>query len=436
MTSVTASTPTASAATSATSATSARRDRLEFLDVLRGVAALLVAVQHGTEAVSPAYLRWSVEVFRPGEFGVVLFFLVSGFIIPASIERHHSLRKFWIGRAFRLFPLYWAATAMALLIHVTLDRYPLPSGFTARPWSSTLVNLTMVQDFLHVDPVIGASWSLSYELVFYLLISLVFVLGVNQRSVQLSVAATASIVLLGLFLPGGIISTAAAVPGVRAHLRDKPLLFVAMATIAVIWLSLARARGQGHRRAAVIIPLVTLPLLFNQPRDLWFSLTLLAMMFAGTVFFRMAAGSVYARAGAPAVAFALTTAVVTMWSWIAPHPGLGGAQIAAIPEILTFGGAVAVFTIAYLARSLRFPRVLTWLGTVSYSVYLVHGLVLRLLPQMGGPVLGVPAGVLSVVMWVAVTVAVSALTYRFIELPGQRLGRTLIRRLGASTGHR
>jgi hypothetical protein len=40
---------------------------LEFLDVLRGVAALLVG-SAGTEAVPPAYLRWSVIV-RPGEFG-------------------------------------------------------------------------------------------------------------------------------------------------------------------------------------------------------------------------------------------------------------------------------------------------------------------------------------------------------------------------------
>src|SRR5439155_10410242 len=47
-----------------------RRGRLEFLDALRGIAAMAVALQHGAELLWPGYLRWSVEVFRPGELGV------------------------------------------------------------------------------------------------------------------------------------------------------------------------------------------------------------------------------------------------------------------------------------------------------------------------------------------------------------------------------
>jgi len=37
-----------------------RRGRLEFLDALRGIAAMSVAVQHGAELIWPSYLRWSV----------------------------------------------------------------------------------------------------------------------------------------------------------------------------------------------------------------------------------------------------------------------------------------------------------------------------------------------------------------------------------------
>ncbi len=67
------------------------------------------------------------------------------------------------------------------------------------------------------------------------------------------------------------------------------------------------------------------------------------------------------------------------------------------------------------------PRPLTYLGTISYSVYLTHAGVIHALPAVPRPVL--PIGV-----WAATTLAVSAVTYRFVELPAQKLGRRLARR--------
>lgn len=42
-----------------------------------------------------------------GRFGVVLFFLISGFIIPNSLKPGSSLSRFFISRVFRLYPVYW-----------------------------------------------------------------------------------------------------------------------------------------------------------------------------------------------------------------------------------------------------------------------------------------------------------------------------------------
>ena len=67
--------------------------RIEFLDALRGLAALTVALQHFVDSQSDAYLKWSIEVFRPGEWGVIVFFLTSGYIIPVSIERYRSVTR-------------------------------------------------------------------------------------------------------------------------------------------------------------------------------------------------------------------------------------------------------------------------------------------------------------------------------------------------------
>ena len=44
-----------------------------------------------------------------------VFFLVSGYIIPASLERKGSVRGFWVSRAFRLYPLYIVGIAVSLL---------------------------------------------------------------------------------------------------------------------------------------------------------------------------------------------------------------------------------------------------------------------------------------------------------------------------------
>ena len=106
-----------------------RKGRFEFLDALRGIAAMALVLQHSAEFIWPAYLKFSIEVVRPGEFGVVLFFLVSGFIIPASIEKYASLGRFWVGRFFRLFPLYWACVLAALLLH---SPAPPPGGHSVR----------------------------------------------------------------------------------------------------------------------------------------------------------------------------------------------------------------------------------------------------------------------------------------------------------------
>src|SRR3954452_17183752 len=86
-------------------------NRLGFLDFVRGVAAFAVVLQHGGETFWPAVNRATHNYVNVGRFGVVAFFLVSGFIIPFSLERGGSVRRFWTGRFFRLYPLYWASLA-------------------------------------------------------------------------------------------------------------------------------------------------------------------------------------------------------------------------------------------------------------------------------------------------------------------------------------
>jgi len=80
--------------------TSIRRGRFEFLDVARGIAALAVLLQHSAEIAFPSLRHFSESIFNFGMFGVTLFFLVSGFIIPISMERAGTLKAFWSRESF------------------------------------------------------------------------------------------------------------------------------------------------------------------------------------------------------------------------------------------------------------------------------------------------------------------------------------------------
>src|SRR6266700_4712282 len=80
--------------------------RLAWLDALRGLAALAVVFDHASTLVVTSTHSFLYQWFNFGQYGVFVFFLVSGYIIPASLERKGSIPGFWTGRLFRLYPMY------------------------------------------------------------------------------------------------------------------------------------------------------------------------------------------------------------------------------------------------------------------------------------------------------------------------------------------
>ena len=394
-----------------------RRGRLEFLDALRGIAAMSVAVQHGAELIWPSYLRWSLEVFRPGEFGVFLFFLCSGFIIPASLERHDDLRRFWVSRVFRLYPLYWAVIGAILLLHLAWNRYPVPDPLGA---GGLLVNLTMVQYFTRTPLVIGASWTLAYEMCFYLGCSMLFLAGVHRRSSRIALGMVgvtlAGATLLPLLAVGGHVPTtrAIAVAG----------LLGAAAVAGLAWYS--RDRGWPTRIALAGLCVVTFPLVIDRPDAFWFAMLLFATMFTGTVLYRWHSDRVPGWGAFAIVALAVVAGVVGSYVNVPDtfDPELANAHHTWRPEALTYVAALVAFCGALALRTRAFPRPLIFLGTISYSVYLVHAVVIHVVPRLDN-------AVLTIVMWIALVIAVSSLTYVLVEKPAQELGHRLARSIAS-----
>jgi peptidoglycan/LPS O-acetylase OafA/YrhL len=86
--------------------------RYGFLDSIRGFAACLVMLQHtlyqsGLLGSDLTRLTGFIPTWLElGETGVVAFFIVSGFVIPLSLEKTNDFRLFWVHRALRIYPLY------------------------------------------------------------------------------------------------------------------------------------------------------------------------------------------------------------------------------------------------------------------------------------------------------------------------------------------
>ncbi|MFB7270559.1 acyltransferase family protein [Streptomyces sp. NPDC056244] len=164
-----------------------KQDRMRALDGLRILAALMVCVFHyaGKGQTAHAWGQSPKELFPDlsavatyGALGVQLFFVISGFVICMS-SWGRSLGDFFRSRVSRLYPAYWAAILLTTAACVAL-----PSVIEPLRLNEVLVNLTMLQQPMGVDRVLGVCWTLWVEARFYLLFALFVVWkGVTYRRV-------------------------------------------------------------------------------------------------------------------------------------------------------------------------------------------------------------------------------------------------------------
>ncbi|MGW0804502.1 acyltransferase family protein [Nonomuraea sp. NPDC002799] len=394
--------PAAPDALSGAPARDAHLARLGWLDALRGVGALAVVGEH--------LLPWFLPGLRPywfnlGVYGILVFFLVSGYIIPASLERHGDVRAFWVSRFFRLYPLYLSVIVLVLALAWWVPvREAVP-----RDGSAVAAHATMLLDVVSVGGVADTMWTLSYEMVFYLVVTALFLIRAHDRSGSLSMVFAAGSVVVGLVASGAVL-----VGAWPAYVSCA--VFVA-GLGCVVW-------GRFRTASACVLGLMAVVLLVLSSRVPWLGAAVLAVMFAGTAIHRWERGE--GRLWPVAVTTALVGvaplwAIESGWWWVRADVWLTTIALAGA----TFAGAMAL-------RGRRLPRVLTWLGLISYSLYLVHHPLLKYFVEITGDLrrADLPYQFLMVVLALAVVLAVSALTYRFIERPMQDLGRRLSRRRG------
>ena len=168
-------------------------------------------------------LRHSVYLwFDPGQYGVFVFFLVSGYIVPASLERKGSVRGFWVSRVFRLYPVYlFAVGAMIVLWATGIGSL---SGMNSDTVTSSFADVFMLQSVLWAPTLPNVVWSLAYEMVFYLLLTALFLGGVHRRSSRYALVFGVAAVALGGVLRPGSLSHHLLTPGLVVALTDGLIL--------------------------------------------------------------------------------------------------------------------------------------------------------------------------------------------------------------------
>ncbi|MBN8890302.1 MAG: hypothetical protein ABS99_02840 [Acetobacteraceae bacterium SCN 69-10] len=167
-----------------------KRTRIEELDVFRGLASASVLLFHYIVRYPQLYPRahtsagWerviaAASALTTADIGVLavyVFFVISGFVIVWTVDRCRTWQDFVVSRFSRLYPTYWTAMLLTTAVGVLA---PLPGQHY--PASMVMANLTMLQGVANIPDVDGVYWSLFVELVFYVMIALIFVAGQMHR---------------------------------------------------------------------------------------------------------------------------------------------------------------------------------------------------------------------------------------------------------------
>lgn len=350
--------------------------RFGGLDGLRAIAVGLVLVYH----LFPDAL--------PGGFlGVDVFFVISGFLITSLLLREHAKNKrialadFWRRRARRLLPalalVILVSTALARAVGgdllVGIGKQILGATFFVSNW----VYIATGADYFARDnpEIFRNTWSLSIEEQFYILLPLLVLLLIRVRRKWLSVSLLATLAGLSAWRMMAL-SIAGADP-TRIYFGSDSHVFGLLI---------------GAAAAALLFRASPAPM---QP----------------------------VRGATQAAYIAVTVAGLGVLAWQAftlregsPESFQGGFQLATLVSVFTI---IAVTRPGAWVGKVLDVQPLRWVGERSYGIYLWHW---PLLIIFGAALEGTVAPWVVSLLTLAVTLAISALSFAFIEQPIRRLG--------------
>ena len=350
-----------------------RESKLQWVQALRGAAALMVVMVHSRSVLMDTAAGKVVadHVLLPMGMGVDLFFIISGFLMMFTCQNFDGTKayawQFIAKRAARIWPLFAVVTPVALVVehgmHGFLDpsiAFPYLEGFAFIPHNPSASGI-------YFQMAVGVAWTLCFECYFYLLFAACMLFG-RWRYVVMAAWFALTLVAIPL-IRGSYSLNVATQPLVEwsryANLAINPIVWDFVIGMIGGWLYISDFKVERTWKIYAVVTVLSLLLLIGWNR-------------------------------------------LGMVNFFGPH-GWGAPM------------AILFFDALMLAKvdALKVPAWSVWLGDISYSLYLIHVYVFEILQRV---VNAIPMNhdasnaVLFVIRPVAAVIC-AWLTFRYVETP-------------------
>lgn len=372
----------------------AETGKLDYIDALRGIAALSVFFYHvhGTMWIFTGIMPLQMipnKYIQLNMASVPLFFIISSFTLYLSLdnkfdEKRKSL-KFYIRRFFRIAPLFYV-----LLILVVLEAFIIQNRFPS--WLEVLANFTFVFNLApqYSQSLFSDGWTVGVEMIFYLFLPLIFIKVNNIR---------------------------------------KALLFF----IGIILLSKAYLPAMGMIIGEEVINNVE----FNYN---FYNLSHWASIFSiGIVcylIYKSYLPMIKSEYGVSASLYMLSLFIFILFGLIR-NPEFPDLPWPLGVGLIMYGVAFSllIFSLSLFPNQLIVNRITRFYGMISFSFYLVHPFLVELLKPVYNyiythTILSTDLSFcLCLLLTLLIVTPISLLTYHLIETPGMRYGKRIIAKL-------
>ncbi len=357
--------------------------KLAHIDSLRGVAILMVVLVHSAQSYGLVGNAFDA-LARYGQMGVQLFFVLSAYTLCLSADQRGAesrpLLKYGLRRLFRIAPMYYLG--IGLYAGVAFGGWftdnPHVQGASGYTFVNVLANVCFVHGFYApaTQAIVPGGWSIGTEMAFYLCFPHLFAFAKT--------------------------------------------CFAESGAGRVVWVMLAVCFSE-----IVLLCVYPLGLRVENGGFMYFNLVTQApVFFVGMAYyFHEAAREREYAVAYDLLAFAgLTAVALGMWSLYIGH----------LYAIVAIAAAVSFVHLIQVFRKLPWLNVglLQRMGRVSYSVYLLHFVVVWSLAEwfaadLGRAIGGVAAILVLFAMSSILSYALAELTARAIEAPAGRFGKSL-----------
>jgi peptidoglycan/LPS O-acetylase OafA/YrhL len=365
-----------------------RLGHIPALDGLRGLAILLVLMQHlgGGRHSDILIVRVIADSMRLGWTGVSLFFVLSGFLISGIVWDSSSQPNWWLGfyirRALRIFPLYYAALAYAAVSGFLFEPEVLHRLWVYVFYLQNVGPLVRVAELLPGDRVVlDPFWSLAVEEQFYLVWPFLLALLAPRRTVAMRVCLA---VWIGSF--------ALRLGMAHSHLQESWLYRFSPSRVGELCLGafLALCIRSNPQSVSRLLRL-------SRPVFLLSAAVLVALGISTSGNFET-----------------YNTAWTTLGIFILP---------------VLFSSMIALCLEPSAVQRFFSLPILRWFGRISYGIYvyhllfrpIYHWLALRLLPHSSMMMTDLLTSVISI----ASTLVVATISFHFLESPFLRMKKRL-----------